>query len=715
MRVYEFSKQLDISNKQALEALQEAGFSVSSHMAVITQPMMDALTQKFTKKTPEAVSHPQHTAVPQSPSYSDQSVQKKSMNLSNNQSKNNPPIAQSSSENNQDKRVQQNKVSPNQHRNQGKPALHNVKSQQVGPKPHIQTRNTATIKEAVEIQEPYAVLESQTLGDLALSLQKPVNDLIVTMLKWGMLSNKNQIIDTELVKRIAEFYQIQPRVPEQKKQNLFKKEALETGTERLPIVVVMGHVDHGKTTLLDYIRNTRVALREKGGITQHLGAYQAHTEKGDVVFLDTPGHEAFSKIRSRGAQVADIAILVVAADDSIMPQTLEAIKHAKESNLPIIVAINKIDKVDASRMDAVKRDLAQHDLLPEEWGGQTICVPISAKTGQGVDQLLDLIVLQSQLLELKADPSVPAHGYVLESKIEKGRGPVATILCLTGTIQMGDYFTCGTTSGKVSSIVDSFGKRLQKAGPSIPVLVAGFDALPNAGDVFQAMEKGSVRKSQSEAESRNKTQSTQFSAKNSINILVKTDTNSSKEALIDAISKLSKKSEKGFNVVSTGIGPVTESDVMMAKTAHATIITLHVKADSNALALAQRSETTIEYFDVIYHLLNRLQEIADSKKEIKYISKKIGEAVIRKIFDIKNLGVIAGCYIKEGLFTKDGSVVVWHGKQKVGQAKITSLQRDKKTVKEVHAGFECGFMVDQELGWQVDDRVECFIQVPDKK
>lgn len=692
MRVYEFAKEHGLSSKELVTLLNKEGYEVSSHMAVLTDKALNFLTNKYKKSEvkpeikKEVVSEVRPAVAsalkeiakePAKPSIQPQSVIEK-----------------------EEKKVINAPTSSS-------PALEQKKSASVS---------------APVAQEKTITLKQYVLSDLAALLGKSSSDLILTLLKWGILSNKNLLLTEDVVERIARHYEIKLVKPVEKLKeeakifsSVINKEQLKT---RLPVIVVMGHVDHGKTTLLDFIRKTRVAAKEKGGITQHLGAYEARTSQGDLVFIDTPGHEAFSKIRVRGTKVADIVVLVVAADDGIMPQTIEALKHAQLMNVPIVVAINKIDKVEKARIDIVKRDLAtQHELLPEEWGGQTIYVPISAKTGLGVDKLLEMLVLQSQLMELQAQATGSARGFVLESKLEKGRGPVATILTQHGVLKVGDYFVAGKTTGKVSSMVDSFGNRINEAKASHPVQVAGFNEMPEAGDSFEVVSKESYAKSKNIFEGQRSVNAPQrmIQDENAIVLIVKTDTNSSKEALLESIAKISKKSEKGFMVLQSGIGNINESDVMLATDTGAKIITLHVKAESNAATLASKLGVSIVTFDIIYKLLEYLQELSLSMTPVKMVRTKTGEAIVRKVFDIKNLGVIAGSYVKQGVFSRDGMVVIWRGSKKVGEGKINSLQRDKNTVKEVHAGYECAFMVENFSDWQVDDRVECYVERAETK
>ena len=703
MRVYEFSKEHEIPTKELLNALQTAGFSIASHMSVLTPAALDFLNEKLVKKT---LSSAPQAALRTEPAPARQVSQAKAPKV--------PlpsptvPTSQASMTTPQEQQVNaQERQAIKQESILSASVLKPALSSPIKP---------AAAKPLTAASDSF-FLEEMTVADAATGLGKAVTDVILTLLKWGIVSNKNQLLTQEQVSRVATHYGVAatPR-PAVKKVETSKVASTsdEHSPERLPVVVVMGHVDHGKTTLLDFIRKTRIAAKEKGGITQHLGAYQAQTPHGNVVFLDTPGHEAFSKIRSRGLKVADIAILVIAADDGIMPQTVEAIKTAQSMQVPIIVAINKIDKADKARIEVIKQSLSQYNLIPEEWGGQVIIAPISAKTGAGIDKLLELIVLQSQLMELKAQVDVPGQGYVLESRLEKGRGAVATVLLSNGTLSVGDFFIAGSTSGKVSSMMDYAGERVMQVGPSIPVSVAGFNEVPHAGDLFEAISKGDYHYAKNRPTGERAAAVHRTAGKHIINLLIKTDTDSSKEALVESIAKMNKKLEKPYSIVHASLGPVSESDAILAADTGARIVTLHVKTEPNALALIQRLAVPIESYDIIYKLLEAMQEFADRQKEVKLVLSKVGEALVRKVFDIKNVGVIAGAYVREGIFSRDGVVVAWRGNRKLAEGKITSLQRDKKTVKEVHTGYECAFMVENFNEWAIDDRVECFVMVPDK-
>lgn len=682
MRIYEYSKKHDIPAKDLVDKLAAGGFPGKSHMSALTDEEVQFLDQAFAPQP--ALSEKKNTKI----------VEKAGADAPKSKESTKTAV-----------------TSPTEQKKQPMENTQKIESQPVPQTPVTKEKSVEPTAEVAEI-----VLRSATVGEIADDVKKPVTEVILTLLKWGIISNKNQVINEDLVARLAEHYLIKTRKPVvvKKEESTVDRSSFIKGKdliERAPVVVVVGHVDHGKTSLLDYIRKTRVASREKGGITQHLGAYEAHIPQGDIVFIDTPGHEAFSKIRQRGLKAADIAVLVIAADDGIMPQTVEAIKFAKSMEVPIIVAINKIDKVDAVRLEVVRRQLAQQDLLPEEWGGQVVCAPISAKNGTGIDHLLEMIVLQAQLMDLKGETSGPAVGYVLESKVEKGFGAVATILIHHGKAQVGDYFVSGSTGGHISSMVDSFGTRLKEVGPSKPVQIAGFDGLPTPGDYFEIVPKEDYRKALSQADQQVKTQQV-TPQEGSIALVVKTDNNSSQEALLDAIAKLSKKLDKGFSIVTSGVGEVSESDVQLAANTGAAVIALHVKSRPDALMLAQRTKVKIHSFYIIYKLLEFLEGLIQGAKPVEMVRKKVGDALVLKVFDIKGTGVIAGCRITEGRFTRDGVVVISRRGKKIGEGPIKSLQRDKKTVKEVHNGFECGFVVDGFVDWAEGDTAECYIEAP---
>jgi translation initiation factor IF-2 len=574
-------------------------------------------------------------------------------------------------------------------------------------------------KEVTEI----IVDREMPLHRVALLMGRTEGELVLALLKRGMACSRNDLLSLDTISELALHFGIKISVRKEGdsfvKERLAVEEAASGGEDvRWPIVVVMGHVDHGKTTLLDYVRKMNTAARERGGITQHLSAYDVDSVHGKIVFLDTPGHEAFSYMRKRGASVTDIVVLVVAADDGVMPQTVEVIEHAKAADVPIVVAVNKIDKVDAaSAVERVKRQLAQYDLLPEDWGGKVICVPISAKTGEGVEELLEMIVLQAQMMELRADRSLPARGFILESKQEKGLGPVATVICLNGTIKVGDFFLCGSSVGRVRLLIDSRGNRVLSAGPSIPVQVVGFDSFASLGDwlnVVSREEYIAEKAARKKAPLSIKEEPSQRPfLEDSIPLLVKTDTHGSKEAVRGAIRKINKTHphiKAKFYVVHYGIGSISERDIELAAHIGALVIGLHVGADKNAMLLAREQKVQVERFGIIYKMVEHLEELLKSREEEVVSLKKVGEAVVKNVFVLKNRGVIAGCSVSDGVFARDNIVACFRDGEKIGEGKIVSLQKERKTVKEVRAGFECGFITDTFQDWQVGDIVHCFVQ-----
>ena len=561
-----------------------------------------------------------------------------------------------------------------------------------------------------DLEKKVVPLRAMTLEEFASHAGINTAELIVTLLKKGAPLNKNQILSLDQVEALAEL--VGAGVDSSKKTTSDVDFEAGVGLDlekRPPIIVVIGHVDHGKTSLLDYIRKTRVVSREKGGITQHLGAYEVDTKHGRLTFLDTPGHEAFSMMRLRGTKAADIAILIVAADDGVMPQTIEAIRHAKACDLPIIVAINKIDKATEKQIDSVKNQISQHGLVPEEWGGDTTLVPVSAKTGKGIDDLLEIVAIKAEELDLMADPKAYARGYILESKMEKGRGAVATFIAQHGTLKLGDTFVCGETTGKVTSLVDSFGENSVKAGPSKPIRISGFDDMPQVGDALTVVPVAEYQSKRSTKKTKQDMSNIIASGEEgALKFIIKADVQSSREAILDSLQKLSQKIEMPVSVMSSGIGTVTENDIELASIAEADIITFAVKVDGKSAQLAKQRGVNIHHFDIIYKLLEFIEDLLKSKIVKEDIKTKMGEAVVRKVFNIKGVGVIAGVYIRKGKVVKDLVGVVMRGPKEIFEGKIKSLQKDKKVVKELTMGSEGAFIMDNFSDWQEEDVVVCY-------
>ena len=485
----------------------------------------------------------------------------------------------------------------------------------------------------------------------------------------------------------------------------------------------MGHVDHGKTSLLDYIRSSNVTAGEAGGITQAIGAYQVKVQDKMVTFLDTPGHEAFTAMRARGAMVTDIAILVVAADDGIMPQTVEAINHAKAANIPIIVAINKMD-LPGANPENIKQQLTKYELVPEEWGGETIVCPISAKTGEGIDNLLDMVLLTAEMRELKANPNRAAMGAVIEARLDKGRGPVATLLVQNGTLNQGDIIIAGTAVGRVRAMTDYRGKKLKTAGPSVPVEITGMAEVPNAGDDFYAVADERMARELAEQRKQEKKDALnaplakkvslddlfsqiQEGEVKDLNIIVKADVQGSVEAVKQNLEKISNE-EVRVKVIHGGVGAINESDIMLASTSNAIVVGFNVRPDSAAKAMAERNHVDMRMYRVIYECMEEIEAAMKGMLAPKYKEVELGTVEVRKVYKISNVGVVAGCYVTEGKVTRSAQLRLVRDGIVIHEGEIASLQRFKDSVKEVTSGYECGITLEKFSDIKPGDIFECF-------
>ena len=552
--------------------------------------------------------------------------------------------------------------------------------------------------------------EAITVANLAKQMGVKAAEVLKKLLLLGLPANINQAMDFDTAGLLAaEFdFEVESVGFEEEEILQIQENRPEDMALRPPVVTVMGHVDHGKTSLLDGIRDSKVIEGEAGGITQHIGAYYVRLANGDVVFLDTPGHEAFTSMRARGAKVTDIVILVVAADDGVMQQTIEAINHAKAAQVPMIVAINKIDKANAN-VDRVKRELAEQGLIPEEWGGDTAMVGISAKQRTGIDELLELVLLQAEIMELKASRNKPARGRVIEAKLDKGRGPVATILIQEGTLRAGDIYVCGVYSGRVRNIFGDLGQKLEVAGPSMPVEVLGLSGVPNAGDDFIVITDDKQAKLVAEhrlAKLREKelSRTTKVSLENlydqikegeikELPLILKTDVHGSQEAISDSLLKLST-SEVKINLIHNATGAITETDVMLASASKAIIIGFNVRADAKVQELAEQEHVDLRYYDVIYHLLNEIKDAMTGMLEPVFQENVLGRAEVRQTFHVPKVGTIAGCYVLDGRVERGSRIRVLRDQVVLYDGKIGSLRRVKDDVKEVKAGFECGISIE---------------------
>ncbi len=569
------------------------------------------------------------------------------------------------------------------------------------------------------------IYETIQVIDLAKAMGVKVSELIKKSLQMGMPVTANQSIDADTAAILAdEFgYEVEKAPIEEEILLQYIPPSPEELKPRPPVVTVMGHVDHGKTTLLDAIRKTDVASKEAGGITQHIGAYTVKLEDGRLItFIDTPGHEAFTSMRARGAQVTDIVILVVAADDGVMEQTKEAIEHAKAAKVPIVVAINKIDKPDANP-ERVKSQLAELGLVPEDWGGDTLMANISAKKRIGIEELLELVLLQAEMLELKAAYDRPARGRIIESKLDKGRGPVATVIVQEGTLKEGDVFVAGLTYGRVRAMFDSYGNRIKKATPSIPVEILGFEEVPQAGDDFIVI--GEEEKARKVAEYRQRKAREAEAAKEAkisleklfeklkegeikeLNIVLKADTQGTLEALKSSLTKLSTDKVK-VNIIRSGIGAITESDVMLASASNAIVVGFNVKPTPNARSAAKSERVDIKFYDVIYQLLDDVKKAMAGLLEPKLEEHITGIAEVRATFKIPKIGIVAGCYVKEGVIHRNNKVRVIRDGVVIFTGNIASLKRFKDDVREVAAGYECGLRIENFQDIKEGDIIEAF-------
>lgn len=560
------------------------------------------------------------------------------------------------------------------------------------------------------IKRRIKILDKVTVADLGKAMGIKSVELVKKLITMGVSANINQSIDFETASLLAdEFgYEVEPdqlEITDILTESDDTNEDLQT---RPPVVTIMGHVDHGKTSLLDYIRKSNIIAGESGGITQHIGAYYVKRENGDIVFLDTPGHEAFTAMRARGAKITDIIVLVVAADDGVMPQTREAVNHARAANIPMIVAVNKIDKPEAN-IDKVLRELAELEMVPEDWGGDTIFGNISAKTGEGIDELMELILLQAEMLELSANPDKQARGTIIEAKLDKSRGSLATVLIKAGTLRIGDFFVCGETHGKIRAMLDHRGSKLKEAGPSVPVEVYGISGVPKAGEEFIVVKDEKSAKQVIDHRQR-QTKSLETSSRGvvslndlfdkikegevkELNIVLKADVQGSLEALSDSLAKLSTDEVK-LKIIHASTGAITETDVMLASASSAIILGFNVRANPRVVGLAEREKIDIRYYDVIYNAIQDIRNAMAGLLDPIFTENVIGRAQVKEVFRVPKLGTVAGCQVTDGVVERNSNARLLRDEVVIYDGKLASLRRFKDDVKEVQTGYECGIGLD---------------------
>ncbi len=566
-----------------------------------------------------------------------------------------------------------------------------------------------------------------TVGELASRMKKTATELIKVLIKNGVMAAINQVIDFDTAEFVATELgcKVEREIVVTIEERLIDdhEDSAEDLIGRSPVVVVMGHVDHGKTSLLDAVRKTNVASGEAGGITQHIGAYTVQINGSPITFLDTPGHAAFTSMRARGAKCTDIAILVVAADDGIMPQTVEAINHAKAANIPIIVAVNKMDKHGASP-DKIMQQLTEYELVAEEWGGDTIICPISAKTGMGIDNLLEMVILTAEMQELKANPNRAAKGTVIESRLDKTRGPIATLLVQNGTLHKGDLIIAGTAVGHVRVMTDDKGRAITEAGPSVPVEITGLAETPSPGDEFNAVadermarqlveqrkqaEKDAIAQLQSKVTLDNLFAMMQEGEMKELNLIVKADVQGTAEAVKASLEKLANE-EVRVRVIHAAVGAINESDILLASTSNSIIVGFNVRPDSAAAVSAQRANVDMRMYRVIYDAIEEIEAAMKGMLAPKFREAVIGHAEVRQTYKVSSIGTIAGCYVKDGKITRDGQVRVLRDNIVIYEGNIGSLQRFKDSVKEVASNYECGMSIEKFNDIKEGDVFECFI------
>ena len=583
----------------------------------------------------------------------------------------------------------------------------------------------ASESEETDTTDGLQVVEGTTVADLATSLELQPSALIMRLMKLRVMANINQRLDYDTLVMLGEHLNFQAVRSKTLEEELLTEipDDPESLQPRAPVVTIMGHVDHGKTSLLDSIRQSNISESEAGNITQHIGAYHVKLKGGSIVFLDTPGHAAFTAMRARGAQVTDIVVLIVAADDGVMPQTIEAISHAKAAKVPIVVAINKID-VPGARTDYVKQQLAEQELLPEDWGGQTICVETSAIDGTGIDFLLEMLLLEAALLELKANPNKLARGVVIEAEVDKGRGAIATVLVQSGTLRVGDVFVSGRYSGRVRAMMDNFGKRMKEAGPSFPVEVLGFTGVPEAGDRFYVVESDKDARTISETRQdqyRNEKlganshvsldnlfQQIQEGEIKELNVVLKGDVQGSVQAVASSLLELSTDEVK-INIIHQAVGGVTETDILLASASDAIVVGFNVHPTTEAVQAKETEGIDVRTYNVIYNLISYIRSAMEGLLDPEVREVVIGRAEVRELFRVPRLGLVAGSYVNWGRISYNQPLRILRDNRLIHEGKVNSLRRFKDNVNEVQANYECGIGIETFDDLKVGDVLECYV------
>lgn len=732
-RAYEIGKDLGVSSKEIIALLKTFGVELKNHMAILEERELDIIFEHYTQSHQtedlDALFHPKKETEEVVVAEKKEEVSKDSEEKTEVKTARYVDTRPStveldhldtekieelvSDEKLLDSNIKKQKIKKGQ------------KNRSMKKEAPVMVKQPVVEKEAEK--EPVQIPDQIGVGELAERLGVAGVEVVKKLMLLGIMASVSEVIDYDTAALIAEEFN---RIPEHEiivtEEDMLFQDVEDEEKDllpRCPVVVVMGHVDHGKTSLLDAIRNTRVTDSEAGGITQHIGASVVNINGRPITFLDTPGHEAFTSMRARGAQVTDIAILVVAADDGIMPQTVEAINHAKAAGITIIVAINKMDK-EAANPERIKQELTEYELVPEEWGGDTICVPVSALKNDGIDNLLEMVLLVADMKELKANPNRRAKGTVIESRLDKGKGSVASVLVQNGTLRVGDTIVAGTAVGRVRAMLDSRGKRVDTAGPSTPVEITGLSETPSGGDLFYVVEdergarllvehrkqkiKDDLVKAQHKVSLDNLFDSIKEGEMKELNIIVKADVAGSVEAIRQSLEKLSNDEVK-VRTLHCGVGGVTESDVMLANASNAIIVGFNVRPESSALASAEMQGVDIRLYRVIYDAIEEMESAMKGLLDPKFRENVLGHAEVRATFKVSGVGTIAGCYVQDGKICRNSEVRVVRNSIVVHEGSLNSLKRFKDDAKEVASGYECGMGLENFNDLKEGDIIECFV------
>ncbi len=720
-RIYELAKEYKISSPAMVSVLRELKFEPKSHMSIATPEMIDAVVKKFAAEKQEAKKEMEHRAQVK------EAAERKATRIGG--------IKVDDSKSDVAgwmRRFEKKQKKKDRRKRKGRhvvdktavaKSFRSTMATLTSTKGKKKYRRAADGRQIEIIEENVLeVNEFMSVAELAALMDRKPAELITKLFEMGMMATINQRLEMDTIELLSAEFGFETRKISEIGEDAKEEERTANLERRAPVVTIMGHVDHGKTSLLDFIRHTNVAAGEAGLITQHIGAYEVEKDGGRITFLDTPGHEAFTAMRARGSQVTDIIVLVVAADDGVQPQTVEAIDHARAANVPIIVAINKIDKPTANP-DIVKTQLANHNLNPEDWGGKTIMVEVSAKSGKGVDRLLEMILLQAEMMDLQADPTIRGQGVIIDSRLERGRGPVVAVLIQKGTCYIGDSIVAGTCAGRVRAIVDDRERHLEEVGPSCPAQITGLDGVPQAGDSFMVVESDQeakeivLRRSQIKREQDVRRTHGRMSLDRvfdrikegqikELRLIIKADVDGSVEVLSDTLSKIPSDEVK-VNVIRQGVGAITESDVLLAAASDAIIIGFQISPDARAREVAKQESVDVRLYDIIYEAEQDVRKALEGLLAPTVREEFVGMCEVRNTFRVPKVGVIAGCYVKEGRVNRKDNIRLVRDGKVVFRGVISSLKRFKDDAREVKEGFECGIGIERFDDIKVGDQIEC--------